>query len=342
MARKTHIPLHLAALFIIAMSACNYPLSTESEASEELVEELDDVSLLATTVAQTLSAVQSQLEGHQNTQEPTATTLPTPTPSDEDDNGVTTSVQNYTYSTTSCYAASSVSETIADYTVLEPGEDFTKTWTLLNSGSCSWYSGYLLVYTSGYQMDGDSPQYISSEISPGESVTFSIDMEAPDSEGTYTGNWELQTSDGSVIAYLWVKIIVENDDDFSVTGVTFSNDETYTGVCPYTYTYKAYITTSEEGDVIYSFKYSDGSTGSATTLEFDENETQTVSGSWILNASGDYWVRVYIQSPNNQTFSQAELSLRCITPTNTPTTVPAATEDPEEENGAETDGDDGS
>ena len=65
MARKTHIPLHLAALFIIAVSACNYPLSTESEASEELVEELDDVSLLATTVAQTLSAVQSQLEGHQ-------------------------------------------------------------------------------------------------------------------------------------------------------------------------------------------------------------------------------------------------------------------------------------
>jgi hypothetical protein len=287
-------------------------------------------------VAQTLSVVESQLEDQQSTQEPTATTMPTSTPSDEEDDGATTSVQSYTYSTTSCYAASSVSETIADYTVLEPGEEFTKTWTLLNSGSCSWYSGYQLVYASGYQMDGDSPQYISSEISPGESVTFSIDMEAPESEGTYTGNWELQTSDGSVIAYLWVRIIVEADDDFSVTGVTFSNDETYTGICPYTYTYKAYITSSGEGDVIYSFKYSDGSTGTATTLEFDEDETQTAGGSWTLNASGDYWVRVYIQSPNNQTFSQAELSLSCISPTNTSTTVPTTTQEPEEENGEET------
>jgi hypothetical protein len=214
---------------------------------------------------------------------------------------------------------------------MDPEEEFTKTWTLLNSGTCSWYSGYQLVFISGYQMDGDSPQYISSEISPGESVTFSIEMEAPSTEGTYTGTWELQTSDGTAIATVWVKIIVDDDsdEDFTVSSVTFSSDETYTGTCPYTFTYKAYITVGDAGDVVYNFKYSDGTSGSSTTLEFDEEDTQTVSGSWTLSSSGDYWVKVYISEPNNQTFSKVNLTLVCASATKTPTIAPTATSETE-------------
>lgn len=335
MAKNGRVSILLTILLCSAFTSCNYPLSTDEE-TEEIIEELDDVSVLATTVSQTLSAVESQLNQQQTTQEPTSALVYTATPA-EDEGAEQPVTQNYSYSTTACYAASTVSETIYDSTVMEPGEDFTKTWTLLNSGSCSWYSGYQLVYASGYQLSGDSPQYISSEISPGESVTFTVDMEAPASEGTYTGNWELQTSDGTVIAYIWVKIIVEEDDDFAVTSVTFSSDETYTGTCPYTYTYKAYVTASDEGDVIYYFKYSDGTSGAATTLEFDDDDdTQTVSGSWTLSESGDYWVKVFIQSPNNQTFGKAEITLTCSEPTKTPTTVP--TEDTEEETDEEESG----
>ncbi len=322
---KTVIILITTCLLI---SSCNYPIS--SEEVEATVEELDDIQILATTVAQTLSVMGAQIEQQQSTQTPEATSLPTSTPTEEVvDNSQ--AIQNYTYNTTACYSASTVSETIYDHTEMEPDEDFTKTWTMLNAGSCSWYSGTQLVFVSGYQLDGDSPQYITDEISPGESVTFSVDMEAPSSEGTYTGYWELQTSDGTTIATVWVTIVVDDDVDFSVNSVSFSSKETYSGSCPYTYSYKAYITTSDEGEVVYYFTYSDGSSSSAITLDYDEADTQTVSGSWTLNGSGDYWVNVYIQEPNNQTFGSAELSLTCIEPTNTPTTVPTATAEEIEE-----------
>lgn len=311
-------------LFCLILASCNYPFA--SDEIEGAVEELNDVQILATTVAMTLSVFESRIEEDQTTQEPVVTALPTSTPPEQVTN-TSQSSQSYSYNTTACYAASTVSETIYDNTVMDPDEDFTKTWTLLNSGSCSWYSGYKLVYVSGYQMDGESPQYITDEISPGESVTFSFDLEAPSSEGTYTGYWDLQSSDGTTIANVWVKIIVDNDDDFAVTSVSFSSKETYSGSCPYTYAYKAYITASDEGDVAYSFIYNNGTSGSTTTLDFDDEETQTVSGSWTLNSSGDYWVNVYIKEPNNQTFGSAEFSLTCIDPTSTPSPIPTETEE---------------
>ena len=326
MALKTRVFILTGLLCSAIFASCNFPLVKSNGVIEETEGVMSDVEILATTVAQTLSSFEAQIE-QQATTVPEATAQPTATPSDETDGQSMNNqpmAQSYSYAASACYAASTVSETIYDNTVMDPDEDFTKTWTLLNSGTCSWYSGYELVYISGYQMDGDSPQYISSEISPGESVTFSVDMEAPSSEGTYTGNWELQTADGTTIASIWVKIIVDedDDDDFEVSSVTFSTDETYTGTCPYTYTYKAYITSDGEGDVVYYFKYSDGSTSSASTLAFDEDETRTVSGSWTLSSSGDYWVKVYIQSPNNQTFGKAELDLNCTSPTAIPTTKP--------------------
>ena len=335
MTLKTRVFFLTTLLCSAIISSCNFPLIKSSQDGVDDSQsdlQMTDVSILATSVAQTLSAFESQIE-QQATTEPESAALSTSTPSEENNGNQGLNqplAQNYSYAANVCYAASTVSETIYDNTVMDPEEDFTKTWTLLNSGTCSWYSGYQLVHVSGYQMGGKSPQYISKEITPGESVTFSIDMEAPSSKGTYTGNWELQTSDGTTITTVWVKIIVDEDadGDFEVTSVSFSSDETYSGSCPYTYTYKANITVKGEGDVVYYFKYSDGSTSSATTLAFDKNETRTASGSWTLSSSGDYWVKVYIKSPNNQTFGKAELHLTCSNPTSVPTAVPTATTAP--------------
>ena len=317
---KAKVLITIGLIFCGLFASCNYPLTSDEEAEPTV--ELSGVEILATTVAHTLSAFESQIAEPEETREPTATPLATSTPEDENQ------VQSYSYNTAAaCYSAYLSSETISDYTVMDPDEDFTKTWTLYNSGTCSWYSGYQLVYVDGYQMSGDSPQYISSEISPGETVTFSVDLNAPSSEGTYTGEWQLQTSDGTFITSVTVTIVVDEDVDFSVTGVSFSSDESYSGSCPYTFTYSADITTSDEGNVMYYFVYSDGSTGSSITLDYDEADTQTVSSSWTLSSSGSYWVKVYIDEPNNQTFGTLNLTLNCESPTATPTTAPTATED---------------
>ena len=41
------------------------------------------------------------------------------------------------------------SVTVPDGTVFNPGDTFTKTWRLENTGSCAWTTGTALVFTSG-------------------------------------------------------------------------------------------------------------------------------------------------------------------------------------------------
>src|SRR5438874_2470055 len=46
-------------------------------------------------------------------------------------------------------SASYVGQTIADGTAEPAGQNFTKTWTIKNSGTTTWNSGYSLQYVSG-------------------------------------------------------------------------------------------------------------------------------------------------------------------------------------------------
>ncbi len=325
MINKTGDIVLIAILLSGTLSACNFPLFRD--AAEATPTSLSDVDLLGTAVAQTMSVLQSQLQQQEATPIPTATVLPTATSAAD-----LTSQQYYTqsssYSAQACYAASITSQTIADDTEMDQDEEFTQTWKVVNAGTCSWPSDTELVFFDGTQMDGDSSEDIDEVVSPGETLSTSVALTAPSTDGTYTGEWALVTPDGTTIVNLWVIIVVgdgDSSDDFTVSSVSFSNAETYTGVCPYTYTYKAYITTEGEGEVVYNFKYSDGSVSSSKILDFDKDETQTVSGSWTLSSSGSYWVKVTISDTNNQTFGSAKLTLVCSNPTRTPTTAPTTT-----------------
>lgn len=312
----------LGILLAGSFSACNFPLLKEK--GDATPTPLSDTDILGTAVAQTLSVLQSQIQSMEATPIPTATVMPTATSAVSAMNQSQAVPQTYTQA---CYAASVVSKSIDDYTEMEQDEEFTQTWTIVNAGTCNWESDTELVYIDGTQMNGDSSEDIDTEVAPGETMTASVALTAPSSDGTYTGQWALEDADGTTIVDLWVTIIVgdgDSDDDFYVDSVTFSSAETYSGVCPYSYTYKAYITTEGDGDVVYYFKYSDGSTSSSRTVEFEDGETQTVSGSWTLSSSGSYWVKVYIDEPNNQTFGSAKLTLSCSSPTKTPTSAPTS------------------
>jgi hypothetical protein len=325
MNKKTKNYVIIGILVCCLLSACNFPLAKKK--GEAIPTPLSDSEILGTAVAQTLSVYQSELANTET--EATATPLPMVTQMVEatDSTGLKPTVQSY--NAQACYAASISTETISDYTKMDRDEDFTKTWTIVNTGTCTWDKSTLLVFVNGDKMDGDSSEAIGTQVTPGGHITASVDLTAPSSNGTYTGKWALQTADGTYIVYMTVVIVVnEDDDDFYVSTVSFSSAETYSGVCPYTYTYKAYITTEGDGDVVYYFKYSDGSTSSSKTLEFEDGVTQTVSGSWTLSSSGSYWVKVYIDDPNNQTFGSAKLTLTCASPTKTATTVPTVTTEP--------------
>ena len=156
----------------------------------------------------------------------------------------------------------------------------------------------------------------STTTSP-QTLTFS-------SAGTKTvsGTWDLDTTGD-----YWVKLYVDEPNhqlfgtldlsltctpDFAVTGVTLSADEeTVSGTCPHTFNYQADITTNGAGTVTYFFTFSDSTTGNTQTLDFSSAGTQSVTGTWELDATGDYWINIYIDEPNHQFFGPLDLSLTC-------------------------------
>ncbi len=105
--------------------------------------------------------------------------------------------------------------TVADGTVFQPGTPFTKTWRLMNIGSCTWTPGYALVFTSGDQLNGPAFASLNSYVLPGQTVDISVDLLAADTPGSYTGYWQLRSDSGVLFGTgsdarspFWVKIKV--------------------------------------------------------------------------------------------------------------------------------------
>lgn len=105
--------------------------------------------------------------------------------------------------------------TIRDDTQMAPGESFTKTWRLLNAGTCKWTRLYSLVYFSGNPMDAIQSYFLAAEVQPGSMIDLSVDMVSPGTPGTYQSNWMLKDEQGQLFgigpnsdAPFWVKIQV--------------------------------------------------------------------------------------------------------------------------------------
>jgi len=112
----------------------------------------------------------------------------------------------------SCNNSAFMGETIPDGTVFKPGADFTKTWTLQNTGTCKWDDGYVFAFVAGDKLDGyDVALKKSSDfIDPGESITFSIDMTAHIAENTYEGCWKMKDDQGYFFGtFACVNIVVK-------------------------------------------------------------------------------------------------------------------------------------
>jgi len=84
--------------------------------------------------------------------------------------------------------------TIPTNTYLSTGSNFTKTWRVLNDGSCDWV-GYELVHISGSQLSASSPQALAL-VNAGHTVDISVEMTAPTSPGTYSAIWRIKDPDG--------------------------------------------------------------------------------------------------------------------------------------------------
>ena len=92
-----------------------------------------------------------------------------------------------------CNAAGFVKDvTVADGTEMAAGAKFTKTWRLVNNGTCIWTSAYDLVFVDGSAMGAPATVALSGNVRPGETVDLSVEMVAPTTGGSYKSSWLLR------------------------------------------------------------------------------------------------------------------------------------------------------
>jgi len=83
-----------------------------------------------------------------------------------------------------------------DNTQMTAGQSFVKTWKIKNSGTCTWDTGYKIIY-AGYatQMSGQ-PQPLPLPVTPGQEIEISVNFIAPAQSGSYSSAWTLQNANG--------------------------------------------------------------------------------------------------------------------------------------------------
>lgn len=118
---------------------------------------------------------------------PTVTgTPPTPTPT-----------KTGTVQPSSCDRAQFISDvTVPDGTVFAPGVAFSKTWRLKNVGTCTWTTGYSLMFDSGEKMGGPDTAAMPTNVAPGQTVDITINLTSPTTAGTYRGYWKFKNASG--------------------------------------------------------------------------------------------------------------------------------------------------
>ncbi len=302
--KKAFTILALTIIFATLVSACGSRSARNAE--------------VATAIAQTVEAMNAQaplVTYVVVTPDSTSTPLPTNTAIPL----IPTATSAPTSAPRSCNAISFISENPLDGVTYAPGETFTKSWRFKNVGTCTWNPHYKVVYASGNSISGAGTKQLNTYVAPGETIDIVYTFKAPSTAGTYKTVFYLKDDEGNTFAQFWVQFKVKSTSatsvptpGFAVTSVTFySSDAVKTGTCPQTFDYNAVITANKAGTVTYHWEFSDGSAGSTQSVTFNAAGSKTVSGTWNLNASGAYWVKLYIDNPNHQLFGQLNLSLTC-------------------------------
>lgn len=168
-----------------------------------------------TSVAQTLTAQYTPLEA-------TVTPMPTievPTDIVVPTIAISPTVAYFPTSATLCDNAAYVDDvTYEDGTSVAPDTDFTKTWKIKNTGTCTWTETYRLKFVSGTKMDGSTTE-IGEEVKPGETIEVSVELTSPSTGGTYTGYWQMANDSGTLFGgYVSVSIFVTTAATGTITG----------------------------------------------------------------------------------------------------------------------------
>jgi hypothetical protein len=165
-------------------------------------------------------------------------------------------------------------------------------------------------------MNGESVIPVTTVIEPGETITFKVNLKAPNNAGDYVGVWRLKAGDGELLGKYWVKIKVGGGaapaGDFAVTRVNFSTAANPVHLnCPDDVTIKAAVTSGAAGTVTYRWEDCEGGIKNGSIV-FDAAGTKAVSHKVTISFSDPgHWAQLYIDTPNHQWFGPFMIEAIC-------------------------------
>lgn len=207
MKKSKYLLIPVLILSAIFLGACNLPQRESSEDADATTVASTAETVLTQAAETAISTLSSATTAPETTALPTNTLVPTML-------SVTA-----TKTPVPCNRASFVKDvTYADNTEVPAGTTFTKTWRLKNNGSCTWTSGYVLLFDGGDQMGAPATSTVTGgTVAPGETVDISVNLTAPANPGTYQGKFKLRSPNNVVFGInaggqgsFWVKIVVPN------------------------------------------------------------------------------------------------------------------------------------
>ncbi|MEI7848724.1 MAG: NBR1-Ig-like domain-containing protein [Chloroflexota bacterium] len=197
--------LPFAVIAVLFLSACSTPKATPNPT--------EMIAAIYTAAAETITAKSAQFTA---TLKPTETLIPSVTPTviatrTAGAPSKTVAPQN------TCDNSMFVADvTIPDKTEMAPGTEFDKTWTVKNTGSCTWSTSYSLIFGSGDLMAG-AKTALTQTVAPMQQVNVTVGLTAPLVAGTYTGRWRLVNAAGTVFGESLSVVIVATGDAVTET-----------------------------------------------------------------------------------------------------------------------------
>ncbi|HAV78205.1 MAG TPA: hypothetical protein DCX53_12725 [Anaerolineae bacterium] len=297
--KKIYLLLCTALLF----SACASPAQNEMD--------------IATAVAQTVQAQNSLTEvAALPTRTPVPTFESTATP------GVVHTNTPSVASNPGCtLSAELVGENPPDKTLVQPGENFWKTWTFQNTGTCIWDKSYSLVYWDGDLMGGFVSYPLPDVFGTNEVKEISIYLKAPESEGIATGYWRFQSpwgadfGVGSANASFYVQVDVSSDFEYGITSVTYQIVRDPQFGCPTNVRYNVYATITTNGRFKFDYYWdqSDGNRSGTSRLIFTEAGSKTVKRQWMIgkgDSPNPRWMQIIVLDPYRE-YDQVTILNNC-------------------------------
>lgn len=173
-------------------------------------------------------------------------------------------------------------------------------------------------------MGGSTYYNLPETVLPGDDVSITVFLQAPGSEGFYTGYWRLKTPWNAVFGvgqysqafYAEIQVDKRPGQEYAVLNVTYSIVREPATGCPANVRYTVYATFTVNGplDLRYQWMQKDGNESAVKDMSFEAAGSKTVSREWMVgrgDSPNDRWMQIIVLEPNYVEFEKAVFENNC-------------------------------